>query len=474
VAEDPTKLSVVDAATSVAAGELTPTELVDAHLARIEQLDSELRAFVTVAGTEARLDARRLEEEAAAGRSRGPLHGVPFGIKDLVETAGIETTSGSRVRKGWVPTTDAPVVERLKAAGAIVIGKTNTHEFAYGPITSPTRNAWDTSRIPGGSSGGSGAAVAARMCTAAIGTDTGGSIRIPAAFNGIVGLKPTYGRVPKSGITPLSWSLDHVGPMTRTVGDAAVVLNVIAGRDRSDPTSAREPVDDYTSGLEKGVAGLRLGVPQNYFREVVETQVLRLVDAAAAHLATLGAQLVEVTIADVEISVPAELGILLPEASSYHQRDLRAGADLYGLDVRTFLELGELYLGTHYVNAQRARTLVKQGMRRCFEEAQLDAMLMPATPMLPPAVGQETLAYPDVGEGSVIGTLFRACSPFNLSGQPVLTLPCGFGQGGLPVGLGIVGRPFDEVTVLRIGNAYERSTEWHTLEPQTSQVGAAS
>jgi aspartyl-tRNA(Asn)/glutamyl-tRNA(Gln) amidotransferase subunit A len=467
-------LSIVQAAEAIAARELSPVELVAAVLDRAEQLDPEIGAFVTQVGDDARLEARRLAEEAAAGRLRGPLHGIPFGIKDLIDTAGIRTTSSSRVRADHVPETDAPLVSRLKAAGAIVVGKTNTHEFAYGPVTAPTRNAWDLDRIPGGSSGGSGAAVAAGMCTAAIGTDTGGSIRIPAAFNGIVGLKPTYGRVPKSGITTLSWTLDHAGPMTRTVADAAIVLNVIAGRDRSDPTSAREPVDDYTSQLAAGVSGLRLGVPRNYFREVIEPEVLELVDAAGSHLETLGAELVEVTIADVELSVPAELGILLPDASAYHQRDLRQSADLYGIDVRTFLELGELYLATHYVNAQRVRTLVKEGMRRCFEEARLDALLVPPVPMLPPRIGHETIIYPDAGEQSVIGTLFRTCSPFNLSGQPILTVPCGFSSEGLPVGLGIAGRPFDEVTVLRIANAYERSTDWHTRRPTYSSARTSS
>ncbi len=462
---DLTRLSLVEAAGAIAVREVSPSELVDAALTRIEQLDPELRAFVTPVADDARREARELTEDAAAGRLRGPLHGIPFGIKDLIDTAGVRTTSSSRVRADHVPANDAPLVSRLKAAGAVVVGKTNTHEFAYGPMTSPTRNAWDLGRIPGGSSGGSGAAVAAGMCTAAIGTDTGGSIRIPAAFNGIVGLKATYGRVPKSGITTLSWSLDHAGPMTRTVADAAVVLNTIAGRDRSDPTSAREPVVDYTSHLDAGVSGVRLGVPRNYFREVIEPEVLELVDAAAGHMETLGATLVEVTIADVELSVPAELGILLPDASAYHQRDLRRTADLYGIDVRTFLELGELYLATHYVNAQRVRTLIKEGMRRCFEDARLDALLVPTTPMLPPRVGEETVVYPDAGEQSVIGTLFRTCSPFNLTGQPILTVPCGFSTEGLPVGLGIVGRPFDETSVLRIGHAYEASTDWHTRTP---------
>jgi aspartyl-tRNA(Asn)/glutamyl-tRNA(Gln) amidotransferase subunit A len=467
-------LSIVDAASRVSAREVSPSELVEAALCRIEQEEPVLQAFVTVCADEARRQASKLDEDMLAGRRRGPLHGIPFGIKDLIDTAGVRTTCSSAVRAEHVPSQDAIVVERLTAAGAIIIGKTNTHEFAYGPISAPTRNAWDGTRIAGGSSGGSAVAVAAGMCTAAIGTDTGGSIRIPAAFNGVVGLKPTYGRVPKSGVAPLSWSLDHVGSLTRTVADAASVLSVIAGRDRSDPTSVREPVGDYTSGLQAGVQNMRLGLPQNYFREVIETEVLDLVDAAALHLGELGAHLIEVTIPDVELSVVAELGILLPEASAYHQGDLRRVADLYGLDVRTFLELGELYLATHYVNAQRARAVVKKGMRSCFEQVRLDALLVPAVPMLPPEIGRDTIVYPDAGEQSVIGALFRACSPFNLSGQPVLTVPCGFSKHGLPVGLGIVGRPFAEATVLRIGNAYEQSTSWHERRPRMERTGASA
>jgi aspartyl-tRNA(Asn)/glutamyl-tRNA(Gln) amidotransferase subunit A len=461
------ELSITEAGRLIAERKLAPSELIEESLSQIAREEPRLEAFVTVCAEEARRDAAELTREASDGHIRGPLHGIPIGIKDLIDTAGTRTTSSSRVRADRIPDVNATVVTRLKAAGAVIIGKTNTHEFAYGPISAPTKNAWDQTRIAGGSSGGSAVAVAALMCAGAIGSDTGGSIRIPAAFNGVVGLKPTYGRVPKSGVTALSWSLDHVGPIARTVTDAALLLAAIAGRDRSDPTSAREPVGDYSAELESGVAGLRLGVPLNYFTESVESAVLDLVDTAASRLKSLGSRLVNVSIPELDKSAVVELGILLPEASSYHQADLRSLAELYGDDVRLLLELGHFYLATHYLNAQRARTLVKDGIRRCFEDNNLDALLVPATPMFPPRIGQETVKFPNAEE-PVMSTLLRSCSPFNLSGQPVLTVPCGFSAEGVPAGLGIAGRPFAESTVLRIGRAYERTTDWASQRPPTT------
>jgi aspartyl-tRNA(Asn)/glutamyl-tRNA(Gln) amidotransferase subunit A len=304
---------------------------------------------------------------------------------------------------------------------------------------------------------------------AALGTDTGGSIRIPAGFNGIVGLKPTYGRVPKTGITTLCWSLDHVGPMTRTVGDAAVMLQAIAGHDGADVACAREVVDDYLSDLESGIVGLRLGIPQNYFREIIQNDVLECVDAAVSHFKDLKAKLVEVTISDLDLVLPAEFAILLSEAGAYHQSELRRVADLYGEDVRSYLELGELHLATHYLNAQRARGRVKEAFRRCFTDSKLDALIVPSLPIVAPKIGEETITYPDAGEQPMVTTVVRMVSPFNLSGQPVLSVPCGFIDGRLPVALGIVGRPFAEATVLKVGQAYERSTDWHRKRPSSRQ-----
>jgi aspartyl-tRNA(Asn)/glutamyl-tRNA(Gln) amidotransferase subunit A len=454
-------LTLIDAARYIEHRELSPSELLESVLDRIGRLEPSVLAFVTVCAEHARREAQILTREQAAGRIRGPLHGIPFGIKDLFDTAGIRTTSSSKVRADYVPDRDATVVARLRSAGAIVVGKTNTHEFAYGAVTPPTCNPWSLDRIPGGSSGGSGAAVAGGMCTAAVGSDTGGSIRIPAAFCGVVGLKPTYGRVPKSGVTPLAWSLDHVGPLTKCVGDAAMTLGVIAGRDDDDPTSAREPVDDYMRELDASLKSLRVGMPPPYFRMEIHPEVLEAVDAAARELQALGATLVEVDVHNLEHSTGALGGIIRPEASAYHQPDLRASADLYDASVRPRLEMGELYQATHYLNAQRVRGLIKESLRTCFVEAHLDALLVPTAPLPAPRHGQDRVTYPGHDEQLVMLSLIRYCAPFNLSGQPVLTIPCGFSSEGLPIGLGIVGRPFEESTILRIGQAYERATEWH-------------
>lgn len=378
------------------------------------------------------------------------------------------------MRAGHIPSRDATVVARLASAGAITIGKTNTHEFAAGGFSPPSRNAWDASRTTGGSSGGSGAAVALGMCAAALGTDTGGSIRIPASFNGIVGLKPTFGRVPKNGITMLSWSLDHCGPMTRTVEDAALLLGILAGRDRADPSSAREAVPDYAMALGRGVEGLRIGLPPDFFRVEIQTDVLAAIDAAATHLAAQGATLVPTgPIAGLEDTVTAELAIFLAEAAAYHARDVRIAGDLYEPATRLWLELGSLVLGTHYLNAQRARTALKEGVRAAFEAERLDALLVPSVPMTATPYDARTVDYPDAPGTDETASMIRYCGPFNLTGQPFLTVPCGFDGDGLPIGLGIVGRPFQEETVLRIGHAYEQTAGWAGSRPPATATTSA-
>ena len=467
-------LPLAEASRLLHSRKLSPVELVSACLERIARLEPVHQAFVHVRAAGALADARAAERELAAGRSRGLLHGIPLGIKDIVDTAGIPTTCSSRVRAGHVPTSDATVVARLAAAGAITIGKTNTHEFAAGNYSPPTRNAWDATRTPGGSSGGSGAAVALGMCTAALGTDTGGSIRVPASFNGIVGLKPTYGRVPKNGITMLSWSLDHCGPMTRTVEDAALLLGILAGRDRADPTSAREPVPDYTAALGLGVEGLRLGLPPAFFREQIQPAVLAAIDAAAAHLAAQGAILVETGAIDgLDSAIAAALGISLAEAAAYHAADLRAAGDLYQSDTRAWFELGSLGLGTHYVNAQRARAVLKEGMRRAFEAERLDALLVPTVPLTALPHAARTVDYPGAAGSDGTASMIRCCGPFNLTGQPFLSVPCGFDGDRLPIGLGIAGRPFQEDLVLRVGHAYEQTAGWCGQRPPATATTAA-
>jgi aspartyl-tRNA(Asn)/glutamyl-tRNA(Gln) amidotransferase subunit A len=456
-------LSISAAAEEIQARRISPVELVRATLDRIGAVDDRVRAFVTVLSESAMAAAREAERAIHGGNLRGPLHGIPIAVKDLYDTAGVRTTSSSKVMADHVPARDAAAVERLRAAGAIVVGKTVTHEFAYGVVSTPTRNPWNLDHIPGGSSGGSGAALAAGMCLGALGSDTGGSIRIPSSANGVVGLKPTYGRVSKYGVFPLSWSLDHAGPMARTVSDVAILLGNLAGRDPRDPTSAREPVGDYMHELNSGVRGVHLGVPTNYFFDQCDAEVERAVREAIRALVDQGAEVREVTIPDLEVALAAEFAIVIPEASAIHQGMLRRQAGDYGEDVRVFLEAGELYLATHYLKAQRARRVIQGGLRRAFDG--LDALLTPTLPYPAARHDQVTFQGSDGAEETVINAYVRTSCPFNLSGLPALSVPCGFTHAGLPIGLQIAGRPFDEATVLRVGQAYQAATEWHSRRP---------
>jgi aspartyl-tRNA(Asn)/glutamyl-tRNA(Gln) amidotransferase subunit A len=450
---EPFELSLTAAAAEIEVRRLSPVELVDSALDRIEATEGALGAFACVTPELARKAAAQAEQEIAAGRYLGPLHGIPLGVKDLYDTAGVPSTSSSKVRADRVPDADAVAVERLLGAGMIMVGKTHTHEFAYGGITPTTRNPWDTGRIPGGSSGGSGAAVASGGCMVGLGTDTAGSIRIPASLCGTVGLKPTYGRASRRGVASLSWSLDHVGPLARNVYDCALVLNTIAGFDRLDPACVDVPVPDYTAGLDGGVAGLRVGVPSNYYFDQVHEDVAAAVHAAIGVLEGLGAELREVTIPYADQILAAEWGILLPEASAYHQETLRSMGDLYQEDVRLFLEVGELVLATDYIRALRVRTLMQQAWAVMFDE--IDVLVSPAMPLAAPEVGATEVTWSDGSTEDVTTALVRLTSPGNLTGLPTLSLPVGFDAAGLPLGMQVTGRPFDEATVLRVGTAYE-------------------
>jgi aspartyl-tRNA(Asn)/glutamyl-tRNA(Gln) amidotransferase subunit A len=454
---DITSLTLAEAAAAIRAGDLSPVELTDALLDRIERLEPRLNAFITLTAESARAEARAARDGTGPD---GPLRGVPLALKDLFDTAGVRTTAGSKILAERVPERDATVVERLRAAGAVFLGKLNMHEWAYGvsnvnPHYGPARNPWDTTRIPGGSSGGSGVAVAAGLCLGTLGSDTGGSIRIPSSLCGITGLKPTYGRVSRAGAIPLSWSMDHVGPMARTVRDCAVLLGAIAGHDPRDPASAEEPVDDYLAGLEGGGAGLRIGLPRRYLYEQVEEQVLAAVERAAEILRAEGADVRDVDIEGIELAGQAGATVLVSEAAAYHQKNLRERPDDYGEDVRQRLLTGELYPATAYVNAQRLRGVLRDAFLRTL--AEVDLLLMPATPITAP---------PIEGFGSDLrANLTRLTTPINLVGLPSLALPCGFDGTGLPIGMQLVGRPFEEALVLRAGRAYERVTDWHTRRP---------
>ena len=459
----PYELTLAEAAEKIKAKELSPVELTESALARIESVEPKITAFATVTVDLARKAAAQAEQEIAVGEYRGPLHGIPMGIKDLYETAGVATTSSSKVRSDYVPTHDSAVVEKLSAAGMVMVGKTHTHEFAFGAVTPTTRNPWDVEYVPGGSSGGSGAAVAAGECMVGMGSDTGGSIRIPASVCGTVGLKPTYGRVSRRGVASLSWALDHVGPLTRTVRDTALVMDAIAGYDRADPASVDLPVPDFTAELDAGVAGLRIGVPTNYFTDRVDPEVAQAVSTAIALLEEQGARLREVTVPLAEYIAPTEWAIMLPEASAYHQGMLREKAALYGDDVRLFLETGELVLATDYIKALRARTLIQQAWRGMFES--IDVLIAPtlATPAF--RVDKPEITWPDGSKEPATDAYVRLSAPANVTGLPALSVPCGFTTGGLPIGMQILGRPFSEPTLLTVGEAYESATDWAKLAP---------
>jgi aspartyl-tRNA(Asn)/glutamyl-tRNA(Gln) amidotransferase subunit A len=430
-----------------------------------------------VARDEAIRAARDAEGEIRNGHYRGPLHGVPVAIKDNILTAGIRTEAGSGVLRGFVPSLDATVASRLKEAGAVIVGKTTTQEFAYTGDAPPTRNPWDLGRTPGGSSAGSAAAVAAQSCMAAIGTETMGSLRMPSAVNGVVGLKPTYGRISRSGVIPLSWSMDHCGPIAKTVEDAALMLNAVAGFDPKDGTSARVAVPDYRGALREDLNGVRLGIPRNYFFRGLHQTVRNAVEQALRVLEQLGAVLVTVTVPDViELSRTIAMTLIVPEASAVQRGSLRERAADYYDATRTQLEAGELVLATHYLRALQARQLVKNAFRDVFMEDNLDALVTPMEPSTATKVDESyeaKMVFEDIGEEPWQIAFSRLSVPSTLAGLPGLTVPCGFsvaseeGRVGanLPIGLQIIGRPFAESTIFHIGFAYQSSTDWHRRRP---------
>lgn len=434
-------------------GDLTSEELVRAQLERAHGL-SELNAFITLCDDEALAEARARDAERREGRRRGPLHGLPVTAKDLVDSRGVRTTSGSRLRADVVPDSDASALARLRAGGAVLLGKTNLHEFAYGvsnvnPHYGPARNPWDRSRISGGSSGGSAVALAAGVGFGSIGTDTGGSIRIPSALCGTVGLKPTYGAVPRDGITPLSWSLDHVGPMARGVDDVTVLFGALSGRELARP----EPGP---------LAGLRLGLHETYFFEGLSSDVERPVRNAVQVLLGLGMEGVSADVPEVELQGACRNAIAFAEASSYHEADIRERPELYGEDTRELLRLGLLVSAVDYLAALRARGPIVRAFARAFES--FDVLAAPATPSAAPPIGARTL---DNGEKLRSG-LLRLASPFNTTGFPALSLPCGATGDGRPVGLQLAARPGAEPLLLRVARAFEAEIareDWSMRRP---------
>ncbi len=457
--------TLVAASAALDRGDVSPVELTTLALERIHQHEPELNAYAAVLDDRARLAASRAQEEIARSGRRSPLHGIPVAVKDLIDMAGIPTTCGSRVRAGHVAGIDADCVERLERAGAVIVGKTHLHEFAYGPMTPTTSNPWNTGHIPGGSSGGSGATVAARGCFMAMGTDTGGSIRVPAALCGVIGLKPTFGRVSRFGIVSLSWSLDHAGPLTRSAADAAVALQVLAGHDPRDPGSSSAPVPDYLAGIKDGVRGMRIGVPNNFYFDLLEPDVEATVRAAVAGLRAEGAQIIDVELPMIDVLMAVEYGLLLPEASAFHRDTLRSHRDLYADDVRALLEAGELVPATDYVAAMRVRGSIRSAWKQMFAAERLDAVIAPTAPIVAPPRGLPTVTWPDGTEESVIDSLIRFSAAANVTGLPSVAVPCGFSTSGLPTSFQIIGRPFAEATILRIAATHERRSDTMLRKP---------
>src|SRR5262244_635019 len=461
--------SMADLGRLIATKQVSPVEVVRVHLDRIAALDRTLRAFITVCADRALASARAAEADLMAGKAIGPLHGVPWAPKDLYSTKGVRTTGGSKILADSVPGDDATVVARLARAGAILLGKLNMHEFAYGPEGinahyGDTRNPWsaDAHRIAGGSSSGSGAGVAAGLAPGSLGSDTGGSIRIPASLCGITGLKPTYGRVSRAGVLPLAWSMDHVGPMTRSARDCALMLGAIAGYDPADPTTSVLPVPDYGAALTGDVKGLRIGLLRSFFMEGSAPEIAAGVESAARALQGLGAIVDDVRLESVGHVAAASFAIVASEALAYHAEWMRTRSADYQPDVRERLKMGAFVTGVQYVRAQQVRARVRAELDEAL--ARRDVLLAPTTPLPAPVLGQTETRIGDA-KTDVRSALIRLTRPFNFSGHPACSLPCGVSGDGLPIGMQLVGRPFDEATVLRVADAYQRATDWHRRRP---------
>ena len=446
---------------------ISPVEVVEACLERIEATEPTLNSFITVLPEQARASAERADQEISRGNYRGPLHGIPVGLKDLFETAGVRTTSGTRIYDNYVPSQDCTVAANFSQAGAVLIGKLNMHPLAFGPTGENgdyghMHNPWNPERITGGSSGGSGSAAAAGQCPITMGSDTGGSVRIPAALCGIVGLKPTYGRVSRAGLTPLSWCLDHPGPMVRTVEDAALTMNAIAGRDPRDPATADVPVPDYTEALTEDIRGLRIGVVKEYFESEIDSQVAELVHRAISELGELGAEIVEVSLPLYQYAQPISNAILSAEATAAHRDILLSDGDKLYPQVRDRLEEGLFITAAEYLRAQQARQVFCAHVAEILKD--VDLLAGPVEPVTAPEILARRI---DVGGELLpaVPLLTKYTRVYNITGSPAISVPCGFADDGLPVALHLAGRNFDEVSVLRAAYAYQQAHDWHHQRP---------
>jgi aspartyl-tRNA(Asn)/glutamyl-tRNA(Gln) amidotransferase subunit A len=449
--------SILEIAEQVKKRVVSPVELTRDCLQRIERLNSTLNAFITITAESARSQARQAEQDIQHGRWRGPLHGIPLALKDILDTAGVRTTAASALFKERIPAEDAEVVRRLKDAGAVLLGKQNLHEFAYGGSSmvsyyGEVHNPWNPAYIAGGSSGGSAAAVAAGLCYGAIGTDTAGSIREPAALCGVVGLKPTYGRVSAWGVIPLSWSLDHVGPIAATVADAAVILQAIAGFDATDINSEDIPVADYVAGLGNRPKTLRIGVPRAYFFEGLDAEIESAVKQALSVLSTLGAD-----IREIQLEAPTDRTVQSAESYAYHAEHVTRTPELYQTETLRRIRTGADVSGTDYIHRRRELEKARREITKAFES--VDVVITPTTPAPPPPIAQLKENPDQLRPAEIL--LLRNTRPVNAWGLPAISVPCGFTPGGLPIGLQIVGPHWGEALVLQLAYSYEQATDWH-------------
>lgn len=479
-------LSIREVSELIKRKEVSPVELTQSILDRIEGVDSKIHAYITILREEALRVSKEAEKQISSGTYLGALHGVPISVKDIFIMKGTRTTCGSKILENFVSSYDAMVVEKLKHSGAIIVGKNNMDEFAMGSSTEnsyfgPTRNPWDLERVPGGSSGGSAAATSASICFASVGTDTGGSIRQPAALCGIVGLKPTYGRVSRFGMVAFASSLDQGGPLTKTVEDAALMLNAIAGGDARDSTSVHLPVPDYLGRLDGEIKGIRIGVPKEYFIKGIDVEVEGAVKNAIRLIEDLGCPVEEISLPHTEYAVstyyliaPSEAssnlarydgvryGFRVPDSNSLREMYHRTRAEGFGAEVKRRIMIGTYalsagYYDAYYLKAQRVRTLIKRDFEEAFKK--VDIIITPTSPEAAFKIGEKT----DDPLKMYLSDIFTI--PCNLAGLPGISIPCGFTSGGLPIGLQILGMPFDEETLLRVAHAYELHTNWKQKRP---------
>jgi aspartyl-tRNA(Asn)/glutamyl-tRNA(Gln) amidotransferase subunit A len=467
MSEDLAFASIAEVAPRLATRELSPVELTQACLARIDTLDQQINAFITVLAEQALTQARAAESEIQRGNYRGPLHGIPIAHKDIVYTQGVRTTGGSSVLAQFVPDHDAGIVSRLRDAGAINVGKLNLHEFAAGGTSEnrhygPVHNPWNLDHNPGGSSGGSAAALAAGMCFGASGTDTAGSIRIPSHACGTTGIKPTYGRVSAFGVIPLSWSLDHIGPMTRSAADAALMLQAMAGFDRRDPASVDRPPEDFSRDLDQPLSNLRVGVPTSYFTELVQEDVESAWRSGVDTLVGLGARPVDVRFETLGDAVRIGMTIVRAEMATYHREWFAERPGQYDANATDRFAHARNLSSMEYVQTQRDRDRIRQELWAVMDR--VDVLATPAMPTTAPRIGSPTVdirgtRYP-AGDHST-----RFTYPFNISGFPAMSVPCGFDREGLPIGLQLAAAPWQEALLLRVGHQFQQATDFHRRRP---------